>query len=162
MNLLDTLRRARMALERIEYFDDLKTIRYWPKKENVDSSIANLTAAIAELENAKPTALLYFEHGEECFGHPDGHRPDDAQPLYLHPSDDEKLRKDAARYRWLREQHQGVATKVDAEWFEYTEPTEHAWMVFRPTEECQAEPVGCLPGELDAAIDAARAAEGEK
>lgn len=72
-------------------------------------------------------------------------------------ADDEfiALRKDAARYRWLRDQHQGVATKVDAEWFEYTEPTEHAWMVFRPTAEFQSDPVSCIPGELDAAIDAA-------
>lgn len=61
--------------------------------------------------------------------------------------------KDAARYRWLRNQHQGVATKVDAEWFEYTEPTEYAWTVFHPTTEFQWEPVSCIPGELDAAID---------
>lgn len=67
----------------------------------------------------------------------------------------DELQRDAERYRWLRDQHQGVATNVDAEWFEYTEPTEYAWTVFKPGVDLCLEPVSCIPGELDTAIDAA-------
>jgi hypothetical protein len=55
------------------------------------------------------------------------------------------LEADALRYRWLRCQHEGN-DKLD--------PIALAFTVFAP-ERGTLEPVGCMPGELDAAIDAA-------
>jgi hypothetical protein len=48
--------------------------------------------------------------------------------------------RDAERYRWLREQHESDAAL--------------SFTVFMP-EDCDLAPVGSMPGELDAAIDAA-------
>ncbi len=53
---------------------------------------AALTAIREYLDKTKgqePVAWLYYENGEAVFGHPDGYRPDDAKPLYLHPKGDE-------------------------------------------------------------------------
>ncbi len=35
-----------------------------------------------QIDALQPVAWLYYERGEECFGHPDGYRPDDAVALY--------------------------------------------------------------------------------
>lgn len=69
--------------------------------------------------------------------------PATAQPAQV--SDDIAL--DAARYRWLREQHE-----TDIETL-----TQERFCVFMPGKELHLEPVSCWPGELDAAIDKARA-----
>lgn len=57
----------------------------------------------------------------------------------------ERVRKDAARYEWLRSQHES--------------DTACAFSVFAPDGDKESEavmyPVGSMPGELDAAIDAA-------
>jgi hypothetical protein len=69
---------------------------------------------------------------------------------------------DAKRYRWLREQHEGrEELAFDADGLPTPmEPTALAFTVFRPDETgCESlVPVGCIPGELDAAIDAAMSA----
>jgi hypothetical protein len=64
---------------------------------------------------------------------------------------------DARRYRWLRDQHQGqTELDYDAEGLPMPiEPTAVAFTVFKPGRDLCLEPVGCLPGELDAFIDAA-------
>ena len=68
------------------------------------------------------------------------------------------LLKDAERYRWLRGQHEGHEDmEFDADGLPMPiEPTALAWTVFRPENE-SLEPVGCIVGELDAAIDEAMA-----
>ena len=74
----------------------------------------------------------------------------------------EALRADAVRYRWLREQHEGKQElSFDAEGLPMPlEPEALAFTVFMP-ERGSLEPVGCIVGELDAAIDAAIAASKE-
>lgn len=41
-----------------------------------------LAALRKQIDALQPVAWLYYERGEECFGHPDGYRPDDAVALY--------------------------------------------------------------------------------
>lgn len=57
------------------------------------------------------------------------------------------LRADAERYRWLREQHEGS---------DGGDPLAEAFCVFCPDDHHGIAPVGCLTGELDSAIDAAK------
>lgn len=66
------------------------------------------------------------------------------------------LVRDAERYRWLRQQHEGhEPLSLDADGLPMPlVPTELAFTVFQP-ERGSLEPVGCIPGELDAAIDTA-------
>lgn len=72
-------------------------------------------------------------------------------------------RKDAERYRWLKKQHEGHEDLAyDADGLPIPmEPTALAFTVFRPDETGTESlvPVGCIPGELDSAIDAAIAKE---
>lgn len=62
-------------------------------------------------------------------------------------------RRDAERYRWLRSQHENGESAC-------------TFSVFAPDSEVESEatlyPVGCIPGELDAAIDAALRSRQEK
>lgn len=64
------------------------------------------------------------------------------------------LERDAERYRWLREQHEGH------EGDDILAPNAMTYCVFAPHVEGlrgnirSLEPIGCMPGELDAAIDA--------
>lgn len=72
----------------------------------------------------------------------------------------DEARRDAERYRWLRSQHEGLTDplQMDADGFPMPqEPTALAFTVFRPDPSGMESlvPVGCIPGELDAAIDAA-------
>lgn len=62
--------------------------------------------------------------------------------------------RDAKRYQWLRAQHEMQDTFEDSEGFTVRSPAESAWTVFRPGQITSLEPVGCIPGELDEAIDA--------
>jgi len=83
-------------------------------------------------------------------------------PLYRHPpattaspqaqQQAEGDRLDAERYRWLRIQHNGGDLKF------YDELRALAFTVFHPVGG-ELEPVECMPGALDKAIDAARGAE---
>jgi hypothetical protein len=70
---------------------------------------------------------------------------------------------DAKRYRWLREQHEGhEELAFDADGLPTPmAPTALAFTVFRPDETGDESlvPVGCIPGELDEAIDAAMSKE---
>lgn len=68
-----------------------------------------------------------------------------------------ELRKDAERYWLIRDQHQGKAKHIDAEWYEYYEPTPYGFTVFHSPnpDQCSIEPVGCIAGELDRVVDAA-------
>ena len=61
--------------------------------------------------------------------------------------------QDAKRYRWLRAQHEMQDMFEDSEGFTVRGPAESAWTVFRPGRTASLEPVGCIPGELDKAID---------
>lgn len=65
-----------------------------------------------------------------------------------------ELRKDAARYRWLRIQHEGEPLYEGAQWPDFTDSTEISFCVFMPVND-MLEPIGCIPGELDEAIDTA-------
>lgn len=71
----------------------------------------------------------------------------------------EELEQDAERYRWLRSQHEAQENHSDTEGFSWTEPVACAFTVFCPTYDECLEPVGCFPGELDAAIDEAMKAK---
>ena len=62
------------------------------------------------------------------------------------PSESDK--EDAERWRELRRQHEGEDS--------------HALAMFGPDDEDGLSPIGCMPGELDAAIDAARVARAKK
>ncbi|ANC43005.1 hypothetical protein [Pandoraea pnomenusa] len=68
-------------------------------------------------------------------------------------------KQDAERWRFIREEHEGTESFDDAEGFTITEPTARAFTVFKPGRDVHLEPIGCMPGELDAAIDAAIAAK---
>ena len=71
----------------------------------------------------------------------------------------DEAEKDAKRYRWLRGQHEGIGPlNYDADGVMMpVEPTEIAFTVFRPdpSGDESLSVVGCIPGELDAAIDEA-------
>lgn len=75
--------------------------------------------------------------------------------IAAHLPDLEQQAKDAARYAWLRSQHEAQEVHSDTEGFSWSEPAACAFTVFRPTRDESLEPVGCFPGELDEAIDAA-------
>lgn len=125
-SLLDTLKQAREALERLV-----------PNTEHPDwITVVNLTAAIAELEKAEPAVVLLDGVVVRC----DLDRKFSGK-LYIHPSDDAKLREDAARYRWLRNQPHAIDWDFDP-FLSYPH---------NGLNSCDL---------LDAAIDAARAAEG--
>ena len=78
----------------------------------------------------------------------------------------EAMGRDAARYRWLREQHEGHAEiELDADGLPMPmEPNALAFTVFMPDPSGDESliTVGCFPGELDAAIDAALAQSTEQ
>lgn len=81
-------------------------------------------------------------------------------PVFLAaPSTDGGWRTDALRYRWLRDQHEGqTGLQMDADGLPIPmEPTPCAFTVFMPDPDGIESliPVGCIPGELDDAIDAA-------
>lgn len=91
-------------------------------------------------------------------------RQKEAAQILLGKYEDAKNRadeaeKDAKRYRWLREQHEGIGPlNYDADGVMMpVEPTEIAFTVFRPdpSGDESLSVVGCIPGELDAAIDEA-------
>ena len=54
----------------------------------------------------------------------------------------EAAERDAARYAWLRSQHEDADSGI-------------TMCVFEPVNDSSLEPIGCMEGELDAAIDAA-------
>ncbi|MNS66163.1 hypothetical protein D3C72_993650 [compost metagenome] len=73
--------------------------------------------------------------------------PEKRRVLYTAPQAQPADALDAKRYRWLRKQHEGKAKSLT---------------VFGPHEFFEGlEPVGSMPGELDASIDAAMAAAQE-
>lgn len=113
-----------------------------------DAEIASLRARIAELEKR----IGECEGAVACSPHP----IEAQQACAAYESRIAELEADAGRYRWLRSEHEGhVGLEFDADGLPMPiEPAALAWTVFRPVDGA-LEPVGCIVGELNAAIDAA-------
>jgi len=77
------------------------------------------------------------------------------------PAIPEDVKRDAERWRWLRDQHEGLEPlSYDAEGLPLPQEVRAlAFTVFQP-ERGSLVPVGCIEGELDEAVDAAMAASG--
>jgi len=110
----------------------------------------------------KNGSLTEWEPTTHAFALPDGkHALYTAAPQAPAPELDAGVVRDAERYRWLRDQHEGHEDlSYDADDLpQPLTPTALAFTVFKP-DRGSLEPVGCIPGELDKAIDAAMSAQG--
>jgi hypothetical protein len=69
--------------------------------------------------------------------------------FFLYPNDDEEVRDDAERYRWLLESDARLAVSAT-----HRQAMRHAWDLLYDEDD-----IGRIKSEIDAAIDAARSAE---